>query len=151
MAPDPGHITPKIDVRGALVDGDERVLLMQERTDGLWSLPGGWADPGDTPAAACRREVVEETGVPAEVVKVVGVWDRDAQGHTPALPVSAYKVFFLCRQCGPARPPEELETLDVGWFCLDELPPLSPGRVSRSQLERVLAHHRDPALPTEWD
>lgn len=148
---DPGHVTPKVDVRGAVVNGEERILLMRERTDGRWSLPGGWADPGDTPAAACVREVAEETGVPAEVVKVVAIWDRDAQGHRPALPVAAYKVFFLCRQSGPAAAAEELETLDVGWFALEELPPLSEGRVLRHQLERVLAHARDPSLPTEWD
>ena len=46
---DSGYATPKVDVRGAIFDSDDRVLLMRERSDGMWSLPGGWADPLDTP------------------------------------------------------------------------------------------------------
>ncbi len=148
---DEGYRTPKVDVRGALVDADERVLLMREKTDGRWSLPGGWADPGDTPSAAVVREVREETGYGAEVVKLVAVWDRDAQRMTPALPVAVYKLFFLCRPTGEVAAPDELETLDVGWFGMDALPELSAGRVNRHQLERVIAHHREPALATEVD
>ena len=148
---DEGYRTPKVDVRGALVDDRERFLLMRERSDGRWSLPGGWADPGDTPSAAVVREVREETGYGAEVVKLVGCWDRDAQGLLPRLPVSIYKLFFLCRVVGETVAPEALETLDVGWFALDELPELSTGRVDRRQLERVLAHSREPGLPTEFD
>lgn len=148
---DAGYATPKIDVRGALVDERERLLLMRERTDGRWSLPGGFADPLDTPSAAVVREVREETGYGAEAVKLVACWDRDVQGHRPRLPVHLYKLFFLCRPTGDVGPPDELETLDVGWFGIDELPPLSTGRITRHQLERVLAHHRDPALPTEFD
>ena len=44
---DSGYATPKIDVRGVIFDDRERVLLMQEKSDGRWSLPGGWADPGE--------------------------------------------------------------------------------------------------------
>lgn len=148
---DEGYKTPKVDVRGALVDADERFLLMRERSDGRWSLPGGWADPGDTPRQAVVREIREETGYGAEVVKLVGCWDRDAQGLLPRLPVSIYKLFFLCRATGEVAEPDALETLDVAWFGLHELPELSAGRVSRPQLERVLAHSRDLGLPTELD
>lgn len=148
---DTGYATPKVDVRGALVDPDGRFLLMRERTDGRWSLPGGWADPGDRPSAAVVREIREETGYGARAGKLVGVFDRDARGHTPPLPVAAYKLFFLCEPTGGVAPPDELETLGVGWFGLDELPPLSLGRVNRAELERVLAHVADPTLPTEFD
>jgi ADP-ribose pyrophosphatase YjhB (NUDIX family) len=148
---DSGYVTPKIDVRGAIFDERERVLLMREKTDGRWSLPGGWADPGDTPSAAVTREIWEETGYPSSAVKLIACWDRDRQGNMPPLPVHVYKLFFLCRADGPAQPPSTLETLDVGWFGLDELPPLSLGRVNRRQVERALAHHRDPSLPTEFD
>jgi ADP-ribose pyrophosphatase YjhB (NUDIX family) len=148
---DQGHATPKVDVRGALVDAQDRILLMQERSDHRWSLPGGWADPGDTPTGAVVREIREETGYPAEVVKLVGVWDRDTRGHRPRLPISIYKLFFLCRVTGAPTAPDALETLDVGWFPLDELPELSPGRVNRWELERMVAHARNPGLPTEYD
>jgi ADP-ribose pyrophosphatase YjhB (NUDIX family) len=148
---DSGYATPKIDVRGAIFDERERVLLMREKVDGRWSLPGGWADPGDAPSAAVTREVLEETGYQSSAVKLIACWDRDLQGNRPPLPVHVYKLFFLCRSDGAVAPPAALETLEVGWFGLDELPPLSLGRVNHRQLERALAHHRDPSLPTEFD
>lgn len=148
---DSGYATPKVDVRGALVDDAGRLLLMRERTDGRWSLPGGWADPGDRPSEAVVREIREETGHGARATKLVACWDRDARGHTPPLPVGAYKLFFLCEATGEVTPPDELETLEIGWFGIDDLPPLSQGRVNRHELERVLAHVADPDLPTEFD
>ncbi len=147
---DSGYATPKVDVRGACFDAQERVLLMRERSDGMWSLPGGWADPGDTPATAVAREVREEAGAVVEVTHLVGCWDRDTRGHTPPLPVAVVKLFFLCRVVELGEP-DTLETLETGWFGMDELPPLSLTRVQRHELERCLAHHRDPALATEFD
>jgi ADP-ribose pyrophosphatase YjhB (NUDIX family) len=148
---DSGYATPKIEVRGAIFDDDERVLLMREKIDGRWSLPGGWADPGDAPSAAVTREVLEETGYHSSAVKLIACWDREVQGNPPPLPVHVYKLFFLCRRDGAVQPPAALETLEVGWFGLGALPTLSLGRVNHHQLERALAHHRDPSLPTEFD
>jgi ADP-ribose pyrophosphatase YjhB (NUDIX family) len=148
---DSGYATPKIDVRGAVFDEQERVLLMREKIDGRWSLPGGWADPGESPSVAVTREVLEETGYPTSAVKLVACWDRELQGNPPPLPVHVYKLFFLCRVSGFAQPPSALETLDTGWFDVQALPPLSLGRVNHRQLERALAHYRDPSLATEFD
>jgi len=148
---DSGYATPKIDVRGVIFDDHERVLLMRERSDGRWSLPGGWADPGDSPSSAVTREILEETGYQSVAVKLVACWDRELHDNPPPLPVHVYKLFFLCRRNGSVQPPAALETLDVGWFGLDALPPLSLGRVNHSQLGRALAHHRDPSLPSEFD
>lgn len=148
---DAGYATPKIEVRGVIFDADERVLLMREKIDGRWSVPGGWADPGDAPSVAVTREILEESGYHSSAVKLISCWDRELQGNPPPLLVHVYKLFFLCRRDGPRQPPSGLETLDVGWFGLGELPPLSLGRVNHHQLERALAHHRDPSLPTEFD
>jgi ADP-ribose pyrophosphatase YjhB (NUDIX family) len=148
---DSGYATPKIDVRGVLFDDHERVLLMRERADGRWSLPGGWADPGEAPAAAVTREILEETGYHSSAVKLIACWDRELQDNPPPLPVHVYKLFFLCRPGGAVQPPAALETAGIGWFDVSALPPLSLGRVNHRQLERALAHHRDPALPTEFD
>src|SRR5271165_984119 len=49
-----GYATPKIDIRTAVFDGD-RLLLVREREDGLWTLPGGWADVGESPSLAAVR------------------------------------------------------------------------------------------------
>jgi ADP-ribose pyrophosphatase YjhB (NUDIX family) len=143
-----------VDLLAALSDrpaDQQRVLLMQEKTDGRWSLPGGWADPGDSPSSAVTREILEETGYHSSAVKLIACWDREVQQNPPPLPVHVYKLFFLCRPDGTVQPPAALETLDVGWFAMDALPPLSLGRVNHRQLERALAHHLDPALPTEFD
>lgn len=148
---DGGYATPKIDVRGVIFDDHERVLLMREKSDGRWSLPGGWADPGDAPSAAVTREILEETGYHSSAAKLIACWDRELQGNPPPLPVHVYKLFFLCRRDGAVQPPAALETLDVGWFDIHAPPPLSLGRVNHRQLERALAHHRDPSLPTEFD
>lgn len=148
---DCGYATPKVDVRGAVFDEDERVLLMRERADGRWSLPGGYADPGEPPSAAVVREVLEESGYGSSAVKLIACWDRELHNSAPPLPVHIYKLFFLCRRNGTVQAPQALETLDVGWFGLHALPELSLGRVNRRQLERALAHHRDPTLPTEFD
>jgi len=148
---DSGYATPKIDVRGVVFDDQERVLLMRERADGLWSLPGGWADPGEAPSAAVVREVLEETGYGSSAVKLIACWDRELQHNPPPLPVHVYKLFFLCRRNGTQQQPEALETLDVGWFHFNALPRLSLGRVNHHQLDRALAHHRNPTLPTEFD
>lgn len=146
-----GYATPKIDVRGAVFDEQDRVLLMREKVDRRWSLPGGWADPGESPSAAVTREILEEAGLPTSVVKLVACWDRELQGNPPPLPVHVYKLFFLCHRNGIAQPPSALETLGTGWFDVQALPPLSLGRVNHRQLERALAHHRDLSLPTEFD
>jgi ADP-ribose pyrophosphatase YjhB (NUDIX family) len=148
---DSGYATPKVDVRGVLFDPAERVLLMQERSDGLWSLPGGWADPLDSPSAAVVREIREETGYGAEATKLAACWDRDIQGHQPPLAVHAYKLFFICRATGEVGPPDALETLDVGWFDVDDLPPLSTSRVTEAQLLRMREHRREPDRPTDFD
>jgi ADP-ribose pyrophosphatase YjhB (NUDIX family) len=148
---DSGYATPKVDVRGAVFDDHERVLLMRERSDGRWSLPGGWADPGESPSAAVIREITEETGYHSSAVKLIACWDRELQDNPPPLPVHVYKLFFLCRRDGAVQPPAALETLEVGWFDLASLPPLSLGRVNHRQIARALAHHRDPSLPSEFD
>lgn len=105
---DSGYATPKVDVRGALFDDAGRVLLMRERSDGMYALPGGWADPHDTPSEAVIREVREETGYGVEVVKLIACYDRETQGHVPALPVAVYKLFFLCRATGQIQQADRL-------------------------------------------
>lgn len=77
-----GYATPKTDVR-AFILREGKLLLVRESDDGLWSLPGGWADIGDSPSEAICREVQEETGLNVKVTKLLGVWDRNQHGHPP--------------------------------------------------------------------
>jgi len=144
----PGYATPKVDVRGALVV-DGKVLLVQERTDGRWALPGGWADVGDLPSETIVREVWEETGFQVVVSKLIGVYDGNRSG-TPLSFYHAYKLVFLCEITGGAARPNE-ETLDVAFFDFDNLPPLSIERTNPLHLAEVRAHAGDPGRLAAFD
>jgi len=147
-AQEDGYITPKVDVRGAVFK-DDAILLVREKVDGLWSLPGGWADIGDAPSEAIEREIYEESGYEARAVKLIALYDRNQHDHDP-YPFHAYKLFFLCELIGgEARATNE--TTDVAFFTEDALPPLSTTRVTEKQIARLFEHHRHPNLPTDFD
>ncbi|NIA70463.1 NUDIX hydrolase [Pelagibius litoralis] len=143
-----GYATPKTDLR-AVVLRDGKLLLVRERSDGLWSLPGGWADVGETPAACVEKEVLEETGFRSRAVKLLALYDQRKRGAKPH-PLHSYKAFFRCEIIdGAARP--SIETSEVDFFAEDALPDLSTGRVTAEQLARMFAHHRNPDWPTDFD
>jgi ADP-ribose pyrophosphatase YjhB (NUDIX family) len=147
-----GYATPKVDVRGFVFRGgagEEAVLLVKEKADGLWSLPGGWADVNDSPSEAVVREIGEESGYRARAVKLLALYDRNRHGHTPH-PFHIYKLFFLCELAG-GSPAGSSETEDVGFFELDRLPPLSTGRVTEAQIRRLAQLARDPHSMTDFD
>lgn len=146
-----GYATPKVDVRGAIFQ-DDAVLLVQELNDGSrWTLPGGWADAGDTPSEAVIREIREETGYQARCTKLAAVYDRTRQGHPRAF-FSAYKLFFLCEITG-GMAAASAETGEARFFKEAELPglDLSLGRVTLNELTMLFRHARQPDLPTEFD
>jgi len=144
-----GYATPKVDVRAAAFR-DGKLLLVQEASDGQWTLPGGWADVNDSPTEAVEREMLEESGFTAKVVKLAAVYDRAKHPHTPPFPFHVYKLFFLC--CitgGEAR--TSAETLAVDFFSPDALPPLSSTRIVEEQIQRMFEHWKNPDLPTDCD
>ena len=147
---DDGYVTPKVDVRGAVFK-DDRVLLVRERSDGKWTLPGGWVDVNDAPSFAVEREIREESGYLARAVKLAALWDKNnpAHGHPPGLH-HIYKLFFLCELTGGA-PALSNETDGVDFFALDTLPALSLGRTTPTQIARLYEHRLNPALPTDFD
>jgi hypothetical protein len=88
LSTDVGYATPKVDVRAA-VFREGRLLLVREREDGRWTLPGGWADIGDSPSAAVVKEVKEESGYDVKARKLLALLDRNLHGHPP-IPYHAY-------------------------------------------------------------
>ena len=142
-----GYITPKIDVRGAVIH-DGKILLIQERADGNWAMPGGWADLGDSPATVAEREVWEESGFRVKAEKVVAV--IDANRIQPMEFYHAYKLIFLCRLLD-GEPRTSYETLAVDFFPPDHLPPLSFYRTNEDMLKEVFAHIADPHRPAAFD
>jgi ADP-ribose pyrophosphatase YjhB (NUDIX family) len=146
---DVGYATPKVDVRGAaFIDG--RILLVQEASDGGWTLPGGWADVNQTPAECVEREIEEESGFFARAVKLVAVSDYRKAGHPRRQFDSIYKLSFLCEIVGGA-PRNSYETSGVAFFARDALPGLSLGRTTPAQIERAFRHLEHPVLLTEFD
>ncbi len=145
----PGYATPKIDVRGAVIH-EGRILLVQERLDGCWTMPGGWADVGETPSAMVRREVQEESGYQVRVEKLVAVYDANRLPGVRLEFFHAYKLIFLCALTGgEARPSNETSAVD--FFDLNRLPQLSASRTNRQMLEEVFAHRADPDRPAAFD
>jgi ADP-ribose pyrophosphatase YjhB (NUDIX family) len=144
-----GYATPKVDVRGA-VFRDDRILLVRERSDGRWALPGGWADINQSASEAMIREIREEAGFDVAVRKLAAVYDRGRHDHNPPFPFHVYKMFFLCDIIGGAAQPSE-ETSAVDFFPLQALPELSLGRVLPKQIARMFEHRARPDLPTDFD
>lgn len=145
-----GYATPKVDVRGVAFRDDGTVLLVQEREDQRWTLPGGWADPTDQPSQAVEREVREEAGFLVRAHRLLACWDRSLQAGAPAYPFRVYKLFFAVELLAETQR-EHTETLDVGWFPLDALPPLSLGRATAPQLVRLAELYGDPSRPASFD
>lgn len=142
-----GYITPKIDVRGAVIR-DDKILLIQERADGQWAMPGGWADLGNAPASVAEREVWEESGFRVKAEKVVAV--IDANRIQPMEFYHAYKIIFLCTLLD-GEPRVSHETLAVDFFSLNNLPPLSMYRTDENMLREAFAHIENPDRPTLFD
>ena len=143
-----GYATPKVDVRGAVVR-EGKVLLVQERADGRWAMPGGWADVGDVPSEMVSREVREESGFEVRPRKVIGVYDAN-RGGRPLELYHAYKIVFLCEIVGGEASASD-ETLAVDFFRFDDLPPLSTERTHERHLAEVLAHLEDDGRPAAFD
>ncbi len=143
-----GHATPKIDVR-AVVFRDDAILMVRERSDGGWTLPGGWADVGESAGESVVREVYEESGYRTRAVKLLAIYDRNKHDHPP-IPFHTYKLFFRCELVGGA-PAHSIETDGVAFFPADALPELSVSRVTAAQIARFFEHERHPEWPADFD
>ena len=143
-----GYATPKVDVRGAVFSG-EQVLLVRERSDGRWTLPGGWVDVNDSPAQAVEREILEESGYRTRAVKLAALIDKNRHPHPPGIH-HIYKLMFLCDLIG-GEACTGAETDAVAFFPVTQLPELSTDRILRSQIERLYRHRQQPSLPTDFD
>jgi ADP-ribose pyrophosphatase YjhB (NUDIX family) len=143
-----GYPTPKVDVR-AVVFRDGNILLVRERSAGLWSLPGGWADIGQSPSEVATRETLEESGFKVRPVKLLALLDKAKLPHPPSLDY-VYKLFMSCELEG-GEPRVSHETDAVEFFDATSLPQLDSRRVTLTQVVRMFEHHGDPSLPTDFD
>ena len=143
-----GYATPKVDVRGAVFQ-DGELLMVKEILDGGWTMPGGWADVGDIPSEAAEREVWEEAGFRVKARKVIGVYDANRTG--PLEVFHAFKVVFMCDLID-GEPTPSLETSEVAFFPRDAIPsPLSSERTKTRHITDAFNTLDQPDIPTIFD
>lgn len=141
FANETGYATPKVDIR-AVVFKDDKILMVQEKSDGKWSLPGGWADIGLSPSEVAVKEVKEESGFDVKALKLVAVTDHKCHPHPPS-PYHIYKLFILCEIVG-GQPTNSIETTGVKFFEVNNLPSLSTARNTKSQIEMMFQYLKNP-------
>ena len=142
-----GYQTPKLDTRAAVFH-DDKILLVQEN-NGLWSLPGGWVDVDLSVGENTVKEVKEEAGLDVEAKQIIAVQDR--KKHNPE--IYAYnicKVFILCDLLGGSFR-ENSETIAIGYFSMDDLPPLSENKTTREQIQMCFDDYRAEHWDTLFD
>lgn len=144
-----GYATPRIDVRGA-VFRDGKLLMVREKIDDAWTLPGGWADVGDVPSEAAEREVWEEAGFRVKARKLVGVYDANRMEGWISL-YHSYKLVFFCEITGGEATPSN-ETTEVQFFGIDEIPSnLSGYRTPSRLIQDAFRVIQEPDCPTMFD
>ena len=112
------YFDPKV-TAGAVVEREGKVLMVRRGNEpglGLWSLPGGYVDRGEDVEEAARREVLEETGLTADVTGIVGIYSEP--GH-PVILI----IYDSDNVEGDPRPGPEV--LELDFFPLGGLPPLA--------------------------
>jgi len=133
-----GYATPKVDVRGAVIR-DDKVLLVREASDRLWTLPGGYADVGLSPAENVVKEIWEEATIRVAAKALYAIRHKARHGYDADVR-DFYKLFFLCEPIDDVQLSPGQETIDVGFFGLDALPPLSTGRVIERDIVAAFEH-----------
>ncbi|NEV77420.1 NUDIX hydrolase [Rhodopseudomonas sp. BR0C11] len=144
-----GYATPKVDVRGAVIEKD-KILLVRERSDGCWTLPGGFADVGRSASENVVKEIWEEAGIAVSARSLYSVRHKAKQPYQPDAR-DFYKLFFICERTDLTAPSARGETTDVDFFPADRLPRLSRGRVVESDIEAAFAFQHGSLHTTIFD
>jgi len=116
------HQSPRLTVDGIIIYDDQIVLIKRKIPpfEGLYALPGGFVEAGETVETAVVREVEEETGLVTAIKRLVGVYsepDRDPRGHTVSV------VFELEVRGGELKAGDDAATAEL--FDCDNLPELA--------------------------
>jgi 8-oxo-dGTP diphosphatase len=127
--------TPNVSVRMVIMDDQQQVLLVKEKVDGGYTLPGGWADLYESPVEAIRKECMQEAGATVDVEKLSGVYHFDFLHHGSTQ--SQYVLVFKGRLSKPLKPWGH-EITDVGFFPLNQLPKTLSIKIHRQDLIRMI-------------
>ncbi|WP_199613585.1 NUDIX hydrolase [Paenibacillus alkalitolerans] len=148
FAGETGYATPKVDIRGVVFRND-RILMVREKSDGGWSLPGGWADIGISPGETATKEIKEESGFDTTPARLLAVLDKAKHNHPPSA-YHIYKIFIRCEIVG-GQASGGMETSDVRFFSEDSLPPLSLERNTEFQIKLMFEFLKDPGKAPVFD
>ena len=148
FAGETGYQTPKTDIRSAVFK-DDKILLVREKVDGAWSLPGGWADVNSLPSESAVRECLEEAGAIVKPKRIIAVHDA-GKHNNPHNPYSIYKIFFECELI-ETNFQDNTETLEAGFFPLNDLPPLSTDRTTVAQIEMCFNARKQDVVQPVFD
>jgi ADP-ribose pyrophosphatase YjhB (NUDIX family) len=138
-----GYQTPKVDIRAVIFDEHNKILMVREKIDNGWALPGGWGDVGYTPSEVAVKEVQEETGLDVKAVRLLAVLDKKCHPHPPQA-WYVYKMFILCEKTGGAILENTTEISQVAYFGKDEIPPVSIDRNTTSQIAMMFDFLENP-------
>ncbi len=143
-----GYQTPKVDVR-AVVFKENKILMVKEKIDGRWSIPGGWADIGHSPSEIAIKEAKEEAGAEVRPVRLLAVIDKLKHDY-PISPFHIYKLFIQCELLNDAIS-SGTETSDVNFFSIENLPPLSAARITEEQISMLFRLWENPSEQVVFD
>lgn len=144
-----GYKTPKVDVRAVVFNEKNEILLIKEKADGCWAMPGGWADIGYTPRQIAEKECFEEAGITVKAKQILAILDKKAQNMPPQFEY-VYKIFILCEKQNDNLSTGS-ETDDVAWFSELQLPELSTPRNLESQITMMFEFHRGERTEVFFD
>ncbi|PLR84460.1 ADP-ribose pyrophosphatase [Bacillus canaveralius] len=143
-----GYQTPKVDVRG-VVFKDDKILMVHEKLDNKWSLPGGFCEIGLSPSENIVKEIKEESGYEVIPKKLLALLDMNKHPHPPQ-PYHYYKMFIQCEIVGGTAS-IGVETSGIDFFPEHKLPSISVKRNTESQLKMLFDFLRNPHRETMFD
>lgn len=150
LAPDATvYPTPTVDVRGAVIE-DNQILLVREKVNGRWALPGGLAEIGFSPAENVVKELAEEASIEVAVKRIYSVRHKAKGPFDPDLR-DFYKLYFLCERVGTKTPQPGSETMEVAFFSPNALPEMCRDRTVEEDIERAFAFHHTPERQPLFD
>lgn len=142
----PAPVTPIVGADTFVVNGNKEVCLIRRSDNGLWALPGGAQDLGETPGECARREFEEETGLQIRVARLLGVFSSlQYDAITNVNRGREVTHILFAGEIVGGKQETSVETLEIGWFAQEHLPPLSDGHEIRIEFgfRALKNHHRD--------
>jgi ADP-ribose pyrophosphatase YjhB (NUDIX family) len=148
FASETGYQTPKVDIRASVFKND-KILMVKEKVDGVWSLPGGWADVNTSVSESAVRECFEEAGAIVIPKRIIAIHHANKHNN-PLFLYTIYKIFVECELVEDSFR-ENSETLEAGFFDAGNLPELSTDRNTAGQIRMCFEAKKHEVFETIFD